>query len=232
MAWPVKLPPRRARSVRKDWFAALPGGKQTLFDSVVGELEGWYGMLSVALDESFALRKAGSGLAAVQADLSAQLFERLATHLLATLRALEDHGRHFGTLPTVASLNAEFFRGDTAQRAARKNHLLHTVLFSSRSRFFHKLRSLAETLEDLQEEFCGAGQEIAEGCARRAAANWEILDSRHYDLNTCLRETTVILKSFLCVLPSEQVQLFARALQTAAFLPLRKAAVAVSGDSR
>ncbi len=213
---------QRARSVREDWLAWLPADKERLFGATANQLEVLYSMLSVTLDESLALRGKGLlGQARVQAGVSADLFDRLAASLLVALRALEEHGRHFGTLPNVAALNAEFFRGETAQHAARKSNLLHKVLFSSRSRFFHKLRALAETTEDLQQEFREAAEEIADGASVRPGSNWEALDILHYDLNTCLRETIVVLKSFLCALPEEEVQPFRQKLQASSPQPLK-----------
>ncbi|MGH9689357.1 MAG: hypothetical protein ACRD5K_20015, partial [Candidatus Acidiferrales bacterium] len=38
------------------------------------------------------------------------------------------------------------------------------------------------------------------------------LDDLHYDFNTCLRETEVVLKSFLRALPAEQLSGLARDL--------------------
>jgi hypothetical protein len=35
-----------------------------------------------------------------------------------------------------------------------------------------------------------------------------LVDADHYDLNTCLREAIVLLKSFLLVLPSDQIGAF------------------------
>jgi hypothetical protein len=42
---------------------------------------------------------------------------------------------------------------------------------------------------------------------------WKMLDCLHYDFNTCLRETEVVLKSFLRALPSEQLPAFAAELE-------------------
>ena len=39
-----------------------------------------------------------------------------------------------------------------------------------------------------------------------------MLDKGHFDLNTCLRESIVLLKSFLVVLPDEQVTAFKAAI--------------------
>jgi hypothetical protein len=226
----AKFRPARAHTVREDWLAWLPEEKVGLFEATSEELEAFYRMLSVTLNEAFALRAQGTLVQArEQAGISADLFDRLAAPLLAALRALEDHGRHFGTLPNVAALNASFFRGETAQRMARKDSLLHRVLFSSRSRFFHKLRALAETLEEIRVEFREAAEEIAYGASVHPAAHWEALDMLHYDLNTCLRETIVMLKSFLCALPNEEVQPFRQKLLASWLLPTQGARV--FGDS-
>jgi hypothetical protein len=37
---------------------------------------------------------------------------------------------------------------------------------------------------------------------------WELVNTYHYDLNTCLREAIVLLKSFLIVLPANQIGAF------------------------
>ncbi|HJY85983.1 MAG TPA: hypothetical protein VKE24_04020 [Candidatus Acidoferrales bacterium] len=130
----------------------------------MAELETSYGMLSVALNEALHLRAQGAlGPVSAQVGISADLFRRLAARLGVPLRALEEHGRHFGTLPSLAPLNAEFFCGEMAQRMARKNHLLSKVLFPTRSRFLHKLRTLEEITEELEGEF----REAVEGHRRR-----------------------------------------------------------------
>ena len=219
MAEDLKSWPRRARSVREDWLAWLPAEKHRLFDATVNQLEASYSMLSVTLDEAFTHRSQGALIHAwVQAGVSADFFDRLAASLLLTLRALEHHGRHFGTLPNVAPLNAEFFRGTTAQRTARMSSLLQKVLFSIRSKFFHKLRALAEMVEDLRTEFRQAAEEIADGASVRPVADWEALDVLHYDLNTCFRETIVMLKCFLCALPNEEIPPFRQKLQASEHL--------------
>ncbi len=213
----ARLWPHRARRVREDWVAWLPAEKDGLFEATVNELEVFYWMLSVTLDEALSLRDTRTLVhARVQAGVSADLFDRLAARLLAALGALEEHGRHFGTLSNVVPLNPDFFRGETAQRMARRSSLLSRVLLSSRSKFFHKLRALAEMVEDLREEFREAAEELAEGISVQPGAHWQALDTLHYDLNTCLRETIVVLKSFLCALPDEEVQPFQRKLRARA----------------
>lgn len=218
--WSLKSAHLRLRSVREDWQAWLPAEKDRLFDVTVGELETSYAMLSITLDEAFGLRSKGYLMCArEQTRVCGELFQRLATPLLTVLRALEEHGRNFGTLPGVAPLNPQFFRGETAQRMAWRNNLFSKVLLSMRSRFFHKLHDLAETIEELVGEFHQASEEIAAGSSVQPVAHWQALDILHYDLNTCLRETTVLLKSFLCALPNEQVQPFAYKLRAVSLLP-------------
>jgi len=218
--WRGKLSRFRTRSVCKDWQSWLPAEKDHLFYATVVELETSYIMLSIALDEALSLRDQGTLIhAREQAGFSADLFHRLTLRLLTALRALEEHGRHFGTLPSVAPLNPDFFRGATAQHIARKNNLMSRVLFPIRAKFFHKLRDLGEAVEDLDGEFQEASDEIASGVSIHPVAHWQALDILHYDLNTCLRETTVLLKSFLCALPDEEVQPFGQKLQASSQPP-------------
>jgi hypothetical protein len=222
----AKLWPKRARSVRENWLAWLPAEKDGLFEAAANRLEIFYSMLSIALDEAFELRAKGALVPArEQAGVCADLFDRLSACLFSTLRAMEDHGRHFGTLPNVSALNPEFFRGETAQHSARRSGTLHRVLFSGRSRFFHKLRALAETVEALREEFREAAEELADGSSVQPGAHWQALDFLHYDLNTCLREAVVVLKCFLCVLPNEEVQPFRQKLQAFGQWPREKTRV-------
>lgn len=199
--------------MRERWGVCLPQEKKRLFDSVVESLEVSYTMGSVALEQALALRGQGAliharGAAAVAADL----LERLAEELLAALGALAQHGRHLGHLPGVLPLNADFFRGELARRIAGWDSLMHHVLLSTRSRFFHKVRALDDAVESLAREFRWTADEIAEGTSVRPESHWASLDALHYDLNTCLRETIVVLKSFLCDLPAEQVERFDRQL--------------------
>ena len=211
--------------MRQDWLACLPVEKGRLFDETVDELETLYWMLSVTLNEAFALRDKGSlSYAREQSRVSADLLDRFVAQLLVTLRALEEHGRHFGTLPNVVALNPSFFRGEATQQLAKRNSLLSKVLFSSRSKFFHKLHALAGAVETIRVEFRRVAEEISEGSSTRPRLHWGALDELHYDLNTCLREITVMLKSFLCALPDEEAQPFRQKLQAPAETPAQPGA--------
>lgn len=213
---------RGERSVRRDWLARLPEQQRELFDSAVAELEVSYGMLSVALDEALDLRMQGLlSPACEQAAVSAELFDRLAARLLAAIRALERQGQHSVTLPNVAALDPEDFRGERTKRAAGWNYLFHGVLLASRLRYFHKLRTLGGAVEDLASEYREAAEEISGGVCLHPPESWDLLDQNHFDLNTCLRETTVVLKSFLRILPVTQCEAFRRMLETPAALEPR-----------
>lgn len=206
----------RGRNVQEDWFGWMPAEKDGVFDAVVAELDTSYSMLSVALNEAFAVRDRGAlPFARRHVMLCPALCDRLAGRISRILRALEEHGRNFGTLPNAAPLNPVFFHGAAAQRAAVMNSLLFKVLFKSRTRFFAKLHALTEIAEDLQQEFRRVAEEIAEGASVSPTADWQALDELHFDLNTCLRETMILLKSFLRALPDEELPAFRRRLQAA-----------------
>lgn len=179
-------------------------------------------MFSVALDEAISLRATGSLIRArEQTSMAADLLDRLAAGLCGALRALEEQGRHLGALPEVLPFDSANFRGTPAQDLAEWNLLLHRVLFGARSRFFHKISVLDELVTALALEFREIAEEIAEGTSVRPERRWASLDSLHYDLNTCLRETIVVLKSFLVFLPAEQVESFGRRLAQATAAELR-----------
>jgi hypothetical protein len=197
------------RNASDDWRVALSREKNQLFEKVVRDWECSYAMMSVSLDEALAQRARGELVCAQQqVAITSDLLQRLARMLIAGCAALSECGKHVVNLPLVQPLHTEFFRGDTGQSAASWNSLLHNVLLGERSRFFHKLRILSNTLEHLGSEFERAAHDIAAGMCVQPAACWNQLDSLHYDLNTCLRESEVILKSFLHALPADQLSIF------------------------
>ena len=209
------------RGVCDDWISALPREKSQLFETVVRRWEATYAMMSIALDEALSLRARGELVCArQQISIVAELLVRLAGTLIGACDAMSNRGRHISALPVVAPLNVDFFRGDTAQSAASWNGLLHHVLLGDRSRFFYKLKILSGTVQNVTQEFCDAAQDISEGNSTQPGACWTAVDSLHYDLNTCLRETEVVFKSFLHALPDNQVSSFANKLNAPA-PPLR-----------
>jgi hypothetical protein len=173
-------------------------------------------MMSVALDDALSLRARGELVCArQQVSVTADLMDSLAASLTAFCGTLQLRGRSIGDLPVVEPLNSKFFRGNTAQSAASWNGILHHVLFRGRSRFFHKLRILSDMLKALEREFRESAGDISRGLDTQPVASWIKLDDLHYDFNTCLRETEVVLKSFLRSLPAEQLPGLARDLEAA-----------------
>ena len=200
---------QRSRTVREDWSAWIPNEMDQLFDATRHELESSNFILSISLDEALSLCKGGQfDSAKERVTVIAGLFDRLAIRVGHVIRTIKDHGVHFGTLPNVKPLSPSNFRGAAAQRVAIMNNLLARVLFRERTRFFHKLYSLGEIIEDLQKEARAILAGISEGASQLPDRAWQLLEVLGYDLNTCMGETTVILKSFFCALPPEELATF------------------------
>jgi hypothetical protein len=207
---------RRSSNVREDWLAWLPEEKDRFFESVHSQLEASYVITSISLNDVLTLCREGRlPPASEQSAIVVSLFDRLARQLQGVLRAMGEHGRHFGTVPAVIPLQPGFFRGADAQRIARANHLFSRVLFSVRARFFRKIRALRQVVAGVQYET----RNIARTDAEKIALSWNQLEEFHYDLNTCLRETMVVLKSFLCVLPAKELAPFQGRLHSRMPLP-------------
>jgi hypothetical protein len=201
------------RSVVQDWIAPLAREKSQLFDSIVRRWESGYAMMSVALDDAFCLRTRGNLVnARMQVYVAAGLLSRLGGVLTGACQVISDRARHSPDLPAVEPLKTEFFRGETAQSAASWNAVLHHILFGDRPRFFQKVRILRDTVERLVEEFQRSSADLMEGVSADPGSPWDSLDSLHYDINTCLRESEVVLKGFLHALPNDQLSAFAEAI--------------------
>ena len=200
---------QRSRTVREDWFAWIPNEMDQLFDDTRQELESSNFILSISLDEAIALCKGGHfDSAKERVTVIAGLFDRLAVRVGHVIRTIKEHGVHFGTLPNVKPLSPANFRGATAQRVSLMNNLLARVVFRERTRFFHKLYSLGEIIEELQKEVRAIVAGISDGASQFTDRSWQQLEVLGYDLNTCMGETTVILKSFFCALPPEELETF------------------------
>jgi hypothetical protein len=184
-----------------------------LFDAARSELESSNSILNITLDEALSLCKGGKfDPAKERAIIFAGLFDRLAVRVRYVAGAIRDHGTHFGTLPNVAPLSPSNFRGATAQRVSLMNNVLAKVVFRERTRFFHKLDSLDEIVDQLQKETHAIVSELSEGDSEFSDRAWQQLEVLGYDLNTCMGETTVILKSFFCALPPEELETFRKKL--------------------
>jgi hypothetical protein len=210
------------KSASEEWICALPLDKSRTFESLVAAWESNYAMMSVSLDDSLTLRARGELVCArQQVSVTAHLFERIAASLIQFCEAMARHSRYLRSFPMVKPLNTQFFRGDIGQHAASWNGILHHVLFGDRSRFYHKVRILADTLRRLEQEFRRACNAIARGASLHPAEPWKMLDCIHYDFNTCLRENEILLKSFLRALPVQNLGAFAHEMG----VPLASASV-------
>lgn len=231
-AWVSQISERfrsRREAVRNDWIAWLPEEKLQVFNNTVAGLDSAYHMLSVALDGALALRANGELVAARrQTAITVGLCELMEARLGGALRSLEEYALHFGPLPAASPLEAGDFRASSAQGVVRWSGLVQVVLLGSRNRFFHKLSTLAGMVEALTSEYRRAAEEVAEGVGVDPDDGWKALDDLHYDLNNCLQETKIMLKSFLRAIPAEQLDSFRRRLasQSTAPLPTR---VRISG---
>jgi len=196
-------------SVQEDWAAWLPDETARIFDAMRTELAVSSVVLGAILDQALSDGQGdGSAPPPQLALVFSGLFDRLACRLDAVLRALEEHGRHCGTLPSAAPLRPEYFRSERARQVARANQLLSRLLYRGRAVFSHKLGALHEVLAGLQRQARNVANKIALGESSSARARWSRLEVLQYDLNTCLQETTVVLKSFFCALPGNELQLF------------------------
>jgi hypothetical protein len=126
-----------------------------------------------------------------------------------------EHAKHFGITPNLAPLDAKNFQHSRSQRVALFDDLLSRILLTRKSQFAHKISALADLVGELGSSFEAAAEELATGESVRPDGDWELLDSIHYDLNTCLREAVVLLKSFLHALPDLQLPDFQTAVNEA-----------------
>src|SRR5215471_21405903 len=213
-------PLSRGRSVRQDWCASLPDEKAKVFQDHERRLESLYNMFSVSLNEAIELKLEGLMTQALSAiAMSSELCGLLTRQLSGTLRGLRDHAKHYGTVPNAAPLDPENYQGARGQRSARMSGLLDRVLFSHRLQFLHKVSTLEEMVEDLDRDFRDAADDLAGGLSMDPERGWREMDAGHYDLNTCLRETIVLFKSFLVVLPAGQLGDFEKTVYAQSHFP-------------
>jgi hypothetical protein len=204
----------RAGSVSQDWRSPLSTQKSRAYLDTLRGLETSYAMFSVNLDEALGLRRHGRFGKAHQAlTVTPALCKRLADPLLTLLRAMLAHAKHFRIVPNLSPLDPENFHQAKSRRAASFNGICSRIFLSQRSQFLHKISTLMELVENLSESFCCAAQELSDPSSLEPEREWELLDASHYDLNTCLRESIVLLKCFLLALPDEQLLEFDAALR-------------------
>ena len=202
-------------SVQDDWCAWLPQEKAQVFSAYVQELDAIYNMFSVALNEALEFRRARMLSKSYRAvSMTPALCSRLAGCLGALLRAQGEHAKHYGTIPNTAPLDPANFQGSKEQRTARMSDLLSRVLLTQRSQFLHKIATLGEMAGDIGKGFRFAVENLSGGASANPENDWHVVDAAHYDLNTCLREAIVLLKSFLLVLPGDQLAAFQKTVRS------------------
>lgn len=223
----------RRGTVQDDWRARLPEEKSIVFTAYVRRLESTYDMLSVSLNEALALRHEGRLLLCCQAvNVTPSLCARLSEALRSLIRVLSEHAKHYGTVPNAAPLDPQNFQTTKGQRSARMSGLLSKVLLSQRTQFLHKLSTLLEMVENLGKEYCTSAEELGTGMSTDAELLWKTIDAAHYDLNTCLRETIVLLKSFLRALPDDQLASFQKSVVGAWRAATQESVIAANHDLR
>lgn len=201
--------PSRSGSVSLDWRTPLSSEKNLSYGCILHGVHTCYGMLSVNLNEALGVRCIGRNDIAYQVlTLAPSLCDKLTSALRGLICAMYLHARHFGTAPNIAALDPENFQNSKSQRVARFNGILSRVILTRRSQFLQKLSALVELVEDLGKNYDRSAEELAEGLSLDEDRCWTILDTSHHDLNTCLREIDVLLKSFLLALPEKQLAEF------------------------
>lgn len=217
-------PSTRGPSVQADWRRWLPQEKAQVFLDLVQRLENVYIMFSVSLNEAIELSREGRLFNSISAmGISSELCDFFNAPLAGLLRALSQHAKHYGTTPNAAPLDPANFRGLRSQRSARMSGLLNRVLLSHRLQFLHKVSTLAEIVEDVGVDFRQAADGLAAGLYIDPGPLWNEADAGHYDLNTCLRETIVLLKSFLIALPEDQLEAFQNTVREHLLAPAAEA---------
>jgi hypothetical protein len=180
-----------------------------LFSSTRTDMESCNDILSISLDDAISLCKRGDlESARDRVIVISGLFDRLAKRISHVNQAIRQHASHFGIVPNVKPLYPSNFRGASAQKVAMMDNVLAKVLFRERTRFFHKLDSLGEIIGSVQIEARVTLAEISVGLSPLANRAWDLLEVLGYDLNTCMGETTILLKSFFCALPADEVDAF------------------------
>jgi hypothetical protein len=186
-----------------DWTSSLPEPKRQAFKRYVRELDSSYLMLSITLDEAIGSRKEGLQRESLEHLLILpELAAYFANHLDGILRAMQQHVRIHGAEPNVAPLDPANFLSPDGIQSARRSQLASLVLLTKRRQAIEKIRALRLLMRQIETGLRGAARElISAGAAPLPTPNWEALDALHYDLNTCLRETIVLLKCFLRAIP-------------------------------
>jgi hypothetical protein len=182
----------------------------------VRELEASYLMFSIPLDEAIGFRKVGLREESLKHVLIIPgLVGHFTKHLDGMLRAMQQHAKKHGAKPSVVPVNPANFLSREGSKGARRSQLLSMVLISRRAQFLEKIRRLSGMVTHIGKDFRSAAEDlISTGAAAEPASLWGALDTGHYDLNTCFRETIILLKCFIRAIPDPELADFQRTAAT------------------
>lgn len=197
-------------SVEIDWRRELPEPQRYAFETYAKEFEAAYLMFSISLDEAISLHGSSYLSKSFQVvALTSELCASLATSMENMLRSLAEHCRDNGTNPTVAPLNQSDFSDVWSKLMASRSLILHHALPTRKAQFQNKIRSLRSMSRHAKQDFCAVAEALAiEGIVVDSSDSWAVMCKAHFDLNTCLRESFILLKCFLRVLPGVELQAF------------------------
>ena len=197
-------------SVEIDWFGGLPPVRMQAFETYSKRLEASYYMFSISLDEAIGLRESSLLMKSFQVvALTSELCAGLSTSMESMLCWLAEHCRERKTNPAVAPLNPSDFRNFWSRCLAFESSIWHTALLTRRAQFHNKIRSLRSLVRHIRQDFCAAADAVAvEGMVSDLSNSWAVMDRAHFDLNTCLRESFILLKCFLRVVRDEEFRAF------------------------
>ena len=198
-------------SVEVDWFGELPEAHLQVFERHTSELEAAYLMFSVSLDEAIGLHESGFLTHSRQGlTLTAALCGHLNQLLENLLSCMVAHCQQYGTIPSIKPLNPRDFHGNRSRFSAIKSLIWHGFLRSRNLQFRNKIDSLRSMVRKIGSDFCIAVEALvaSQGIAVDSSDLWTVMDVGHFDLNTCFRESVVLLKCFLMVLPDDELRPF------------------------
>jgi len=198
--------------VEVDWVAGLSVGSRQLFESCIKELESTYLILSVSLNEAISLHNVWDDKSLEVVALSSAFWCPLAQSLAIILTSIASHCKTNRILPSCVPLDPNNFVSRRAKHLAQNASLLSDFVPLQRALLSTKVRTMTAILEDISAKFHGTTKDLLAQGKSSDSDLWTALDEAHFDLNTCLRETTVLLKCFLLVLPVEQLFDFRSAL--------------------
>jgi hypothetical protein len=131
------------------------------------------------------------------------------------LRSLAEQCIEHDTNPAVAPLNPSDFRNFWSRCLALESSIWHRAPLTRKAQFHNKIRSLRSLVRHARQDFCTAADALGiEGIVVDSSNSWAVMDRAHFDLNTCLRESFILLKCFLQVVRDENVQAFQENVST------------------